>query len=257
MGEWRVALVALLTVLRFAELWQQASAEDCFWDSRCQNLWMGGCGNGYVAVQTSNDCQGLCAVQQYEACPLFFTRFQCCREGRARLSSTCSKCPNKKDIGSDWICCSDCSEPFITEAKSKFGYCQTDAYLSVQPKPRELFKWHARSWTTCSGKCKKAKRTREIQCLRYMENDPHLVEVVENDKCPNSAKPSHKERCIPRGCKGSSHHKRRKLPAWAIVLISLTCLTVVGGLAFAGFIIYRRRNDSSNHGFVYVMLDNY
>lgn len=54
--------------------------------------------------------------------------------GRVRLSSICSKCLNKKDIGSDWICCSDCFEFFIIEVKSKFGYCQMDVYLSVQLK---------------------------------------------------------------------------------------------------------------------------
>jgi hypothetical protein len=59
-----------------------------------------------------------------------------CVADKARLSGKCHICPNRKDVGNEWICCSDCSEPAITDVKSKTGYCQTDAYLSFQPKPR-------------------------------------------------------------------------------------------------------------------------
>lgn len=251
------ASVTWVTILGFAVLLQQASAEGCFWNSRCQSLWMGGCGNGYVEAETSNDCQGLCASPQYGTCPPFFTRFQCCREDKARLSGKCHICPNRKDVGNEWICCSDCSEPAITDVKSKTGYCQTDAYLSFQPKPREIFKWHVREWTSCTGRCKKASQTREVRCLLYLENAPFAPTAVNDDKCSASKKPPTQERCTPPSCMGASYQKRHGLPVWAILLIILTCVAAAGGLAFAGLIIYRRRNDSSNHGFVYVMLDSY
>ncbi|KAG0555269.1 hypothetical protein KC19_12G157400 [Ceratodon purpureus] len=250
------AMVTLISLLGFAALFQQASA-GCFWDTRCQNLWMGGCGDGFVPVETSSDCQGLCSSPQYGACPLFFSRFQCCREDKARLSKTCSRCPSRKDVGNEWVCCSDCSEPAITDGKSKTGYCQTDAYLTFQPKPREVFKWTAREWTTCTGRCKKASRSREVRCLLYVENALYSPTVVADDKCSASNKPPTKERCTPQSCMDANHQKRHGLPIWAIVLISLTCVAAVGGLAFAGFIIYRRRSDNGNHGFVYVMLDSY
>lgn len=250
-------LGVLITILGFATLWQQASAEGCFWNSRCQNLWMGSCGNGHTAVETSNDCQGLCAPPQYGTCPPFFTRFQCCKEDKAEESTFCSRCATKKEIGDEWYCCSDCSEPAVTDAKSKTGYCQTDAHLRVQPKPRELFKWNARAWTSCRGGCKKASQTREVQCLRYMENAPHLASVVFDDKCSASTKPSTKEQCTPPSCMGIDHHKHRGgLPIWATILITLTCLVAVGALAFVGFVLYRRSYDF-NHGFVYVQLDSY
>lgn len=247
---------ALITILGFAALWQQASAEACFWSSRCQNPWMGGCGKGYAPVETSNDCQGLCPMPEYGTCPPFFTRFQCCREDKARESTSCSRCSIQKEIGNEWFCCSDCSEPVVTDAKSKTGYCQTDAYLSVQPKPRELFKWNARGWTSCRGHCKKASRTREVQCLRYMEHAPHLTAVMTDDKCLVSTKPSSREQRTPPSCMGATHDKRQGLPVWATVLIILTSAVAVGGLAFVGFLFYRRHYDS-NHGFVYVMLDSY
>lgn len=53
----------------------------CLWSSKCQNLWLGGCDNGYVPVEMSNDCQGRCPVSQYGTCHPFFTRFLCCKEG--------------------------------------------------------------------------------------------------------------------------------------------------------------------------------
>lgn len=248
-------LLLLFTILG---LWQQqASAEGCFWISRCQNLWIGGCGNGYVPVETSNDCQGLCAMPQYPTCPPFFTRFQCCTEGRARESSnSCNRCPNKAELGDGWICCSDCSEAFITDAKRKTGYCQTDAFLTYQPKPRELFKWNAGAWKNCRGNCKKASRKRDVKCLRYLEDAPQAPIVVKDDKCLSSTKPASQEKCTLQRCVNGSH-QRRRLPVWAIVLISLTSAAAAGGLAFLGFILYKRRIDDCNHGFVYVMLDNY
>lgn len=55
---------------------------------------------------------------------------------KAEESTFCSRCATKKEIGDEWYCCSDCSEPAVTDVKSKTGYCQTEAHLRVQPKPR-------------------------------------------------------------------------------------------------------------------------
>jgi hypothetical protein len=43
--------------------------------------------------------------------------------------------PNKVDVGDQWLCCSDCSEPQITDADAQVGYCQMDASLASQLKP--------------------------------------------------------------------------------------------------------------------------
>jgi hypothetical protein len=41
------------------------------------------------------------------------------------------------------------------------------------------------------------------------------------------------------------------------MLISLFTIATAGGLAFAGYLFYKRRTENSNHGFVYVMLEGY
>lgn len=53
-----------------------------------------------------------------------------------------------------------------------------------------------------------------------------------------NVQPAWEEPCTPEGCVG--HSKRGGFPVWAIVLISLTSVAAAGGLAFAGFVIYKR-----------------
>ncbi len=48
----------------------------------------------------------------------------------------CGQCANKVDVGEEWLCCSDCSEPQITDTDARVGFCQTRASLGSQLKPR-------------------------------------------------------------------------------------------------------------------------
>ncbi len=59
---------------------------------------------------------------------------------KAREGADCAQCTNKVDVGDEWLCCSDCSEPQITDADARVGYCQMGASLGSQFKPQgELF----------------------------------------------------------------------------------------------------------------------
>jgi hypothetical protein len=70
--------------------------------------------------------------------------------------------------------------------------------------------------------------------------------------------PAREEGCNLTACQGiKPYHKKRHLPIWAIVLISLSTVAAAGGLAFASYLVYKRRTENSNHGFVYVMLEGY
>lgn len=53
----------------------------CHWTESCHSKWLGGCGSGYIIVDQSDDCKGLCPVADYPACLPFHTHFHCCRPG--------------------------------------------------------------------------------------------------------------------------------------------------------------------------------
>lgn len=236
----------------------QVSAKGCFWNSGCQNIWMGGCRPGFTQLETSNDCKGLCAEPHYPSCPPFFTRFLCCKEGKAMEHADCGQCANKVDVGEEWLCCSDCSEPQITDTDARVGFCQTRASLGSQLKPREVVRWSTREWGKCSTGCGGGLRKRDVKCLRYVEHALHLPAVVNDSECPAATMPAREEACNLTACSGTRlHHKKKRLPIWAIMLISLFTIATAGGLAFAGYLLYKRRTENSNHGFVYVMLEGY
>jgi len=65
----------------------------------------------------------------------------------------------------------------------------------------------------------------------------HFNEFDVNIIC--GLQPSSKERCNPPSCMGANHDKHQGLPVWATVLISLTSLAAVAGLALVGFMFYR------------------
>lgn len=53
-----------------------------------------------------------------------------------KITDRCTKCKNKVDYGDEYICCTDCSDPYITDRNTKLGYCKTGAELAVQLKPK-------------------------------------------------------------------------------------------------------------------------
>ncbi|CAM6070432.1 unnamed protein product [Sphagnum tenellum] len=179
-------------------------------------------------------------------------------EVKAREGADCAQCSNKVDVGDEWLCCSDCSEPQITDADAQVGYCQMDASLGSQLKPREVFRWNTGEWTPCSRHCGEGVRKRRIKCLRYVEHVLNLPAVVDGSECLAATMPAREEGCNLTACQGiKPYHKKRHLPIWAIVLISLSTVAAAGGLAFASYLVYKRRTENSNHGFVYVMLEGY
>jgi hypothetical protein len=53
--------------------------------------------------------------------------------------------------------------------------------------------------------------------------------------------PAREEGCNLTACQGiKPYHKKRHLPIWAIVLISLSTVAAAGGLAFASYLVYKR-----------------
>lgn len=52
------------------------------------------------------------------------------------VTNKCVKCENKIDYGDEFICCTDCSDPYVTDKSTKLGYCKTGAEVGVQAKPR-------------------------------------------------------------------------------------------------------------------------
>ncbi|RZS27461.1 hypothetical protein BHM03_00060939 [Ensete ventricosum] len=52
-----------------------------------------------------------------------------------RVTNRCTRCKNKLDFGDEYICCTDCSDPYLIDKNTKLGYCKTGAELAVQLKP--------------------------------------------------------------------------------------------------------------------------
>jgi hypothetical protein len=104
-------------------------------------------------------------------------------EVKAREGADCAQCSNKVDVGDEWLCCSDCSAPQITDADAQVGYCQMDASLGSQLKPREVFRWNTGEWTPCSRHCGEGVRKRRVKCLRYVEHVLNLPAVVDDSEC--------------------------------------------------------------------------
>lgn len=55
------------------------------------------------------------------------------------MSKECIKCKNKLDFGDEYVCCTDCSDPYLLDKNSKLGYCKTESDLVMQLKPLGAF----------------------------------------------------------------------------------------------------------------------
>eukprot|EP01018_Ginkgo_biloba_P022588 Gb_18485 [translate_table: standard] len=237
------------------------SAQGCYWTGTCQSRWIGGCGSGLIAVDQSDDCHGLCPEPQYPSCLPFYTHFQCCKEETPKAIDACSKCENKIDLGDEYVCCTDCSDPSITNKDTKLGYCRTGAQLAIQFKPQEVFMWVAGPWMECSSPCDGGIRYRDVSCFAILEDSPVKNYAVDDSKCLFVEMPARQETCNMQSCTertvdDSKHYKRRGMSAWALTLLILLSMATISGLAYGGYNLYNRQT-SAEHGFVYVMLEGY
>ncbi|XP_010254315.1 PREDICTED: ADAMTS-like protein 2 isoform X2 [Nelumbo nucifera] len=261
MEKWRSKLFLLLL---FSHLSSAISfnhpSHGCYWTESCQNKWVGGCGAGHVIINQSDDCNGLCPEPRYPPCLPFHTHFHCCKTESPKVTDKCSKCKNKIDYGDEYICCTDCSDPYVTDKNTKLGYCKTGAELAMQLKPK-VFKWVAGPWMQCSSPCDGGVRYRDVECFGVTEDlsIPHYP--VDDSRCSREEMPARQEPCNLRSCAGlntSNSHIRRQngMSAWVVTFFVLVGVAAVGGLGFAGYTLYKRRT-SSQHGYVYIMLEGY
>lgn len=233
----------------------------CYWTESCQNKWIGGCGKGHVIIDQSVDCNGLCTESKYSPCLPFYTHFRCCKPESPKVTDRCKKCKNKVDYGDEYICCTDCSDPYLTDKNTKLGYCKTGAELGMQLKPREVFQWIARPWMKCSSPCDGGIRYRDVGCFGSIEGISIAPYPVDDIRCSGKEMPSSQEPCNLRSCEDLSYgspntSKDNRMSGWLIMLVVLLGVGTVGGLGFAGYTFYKRR-ISTQSGFVYIMLEGY
>lgn len=62
--------------------------------------------------------------------------FASSRTETPKVTNRCGRCNNKLDFGEEYICCTDCAEPYIMDKASKLGYCKSGAQLAMQLKPQ-------------------------------------------------------------------------------------------------------------------------
>ncbi|XP_058074585.1 uncharacterized protein LOC131223258 [Magnolia sinica] len=255
----------LLLLLPFSLLYHAFSfnlpSHGCYWTESCQNKWIGGCGAGHVIIDQSDDCNGLCPESKYPSCLPFYTHFHCCKPESPKITDRCWKCKNKVDYGEEYICCTDCSDPYLTDKNTKLGYCKTGAELAVQLKPKEVFKWIAGPWMKCSSPCDGGVRYRDVGCFGSIEGGSTAQYPVDDSRCSNEEMPTSQEPCNLRSCEDFNYSnpnasKHGRMSAWWVTLLVLLGVVAIGGLAFAGYTFYKRRN-STQSGFVYIMLEGY
>ncbi|KAL5698503.1 hypothetical protein ACHQM5_029535 [Ranunculus cassubicifolius] len=207
-------------------------------------------------------CNGLCPEPENSPCLPFYTHFHCCKLETSKAADTCAKCKNKADYGNEYICCSDCSDPYIIDENTKLGYCRTGAELSMQPKPREHFKWIAGPWMPCSSPCDGGIQYPDVECFGQIDDIsiPHYP--VDDTRCSGEEMPARQETCNLRSCevlsnKGShASGENSGMSALSLTLLVLVGVIAIGGLAFGGYTLYQKRS-STQQGFVYIMLDGY
>ncbi|XP_039123927.1 thrombospondin type-1 domain-containing protein 4-like [Dioscorea cayenensis subsp. rotundata] len=233
----------------------------CYWTESCQSKWFGGCGAGHVIADQSGDCKGLCREPTYAPCLPFHTYFHCCKPERPRATDRCSSCDNKIDFGDEYICCTDCSEPYLIDNKSKLGYCKTGAELAMQLKPQEIFKWIAGPWMKCSSPCDGGIRYRDVGCFGSMEDMSIKHYAVDDSRCSVEDMPARQESCNLMSCGDFSNNdlddnEHSGMTKWLVAFFVLVGLVAVGGLGFAGYTYYQRKTSTPS-GFVYIMLEGY
>lgn len=233
----------------------------CYWTESCQSKWFGGCGDGHVITDQSGDCSGLCGESSYPPCLPFHTHFHCCKPESPKVTNRCSRCNNKLDFGDEYICCTDCSDPYLIDKNTKFGYCKTGAELAVQLKPQEIFRWVAGPWMQCSSPCDGGIRYRDVGCFGSMEDMSIEHYPVDDSRCSTEVKPARQEPCNLKSCTelgtvDVNETKGSGMSGWLITLLVLLGLVTVGGLGFAGYVFYMRRSSAPT-GFVYIMMEGY
>ncbi|CAL9145065.1 unnamed protein product [Musa hybrid cultivar] len=232
----------------------------CFWTESCQSKWVGGCSAGLVVVDRSDNCNGLCGESKFPPCLPFHTHFHCCKPENPRLTNKCTICKNKLDFGDEYICCTDCSDPYLIEKNRKLGYCKTGAVLAVQLKPQEVFKWVAGPWMKCSSPCDGGVRYRDVGCYGSTD-DPSIKRYpVDDSRCSDQEMPLRQEPCNLQSCGdlsiSESSDKPSGMSGWLVALLVILGLVAVGGVGFAGYICYKRKTSAPS-GFVYIMLEGY
>lgn len=233
----------------------------CYWTESCQSKWFGGCDVGHVVTDQSDDCNGLCGESSHPPCLPFHTHFHCCKPENPKVTDRCSRCKNKLDFGDEYICCTDCSDPFLIDKNTKFGYCKTGAELAVQLKPQETFEWVAGPWMQCSSPCDGGIRYRDVGCFGSSEDMSIEHYPVDDSRCSAEGMPARQEPCNVKRCMDLSttdvnETKQRGMSGWLITLLIILGLAAVGGFGFAGYVFYRRRTSTPT-GFVYIMLEGY
>ncbi|KMZ61869.1 hypothetical protein ZOSMA_4G01580 [Zostera marina] len=233
----------------------------CHWTESCHSKWLGGCGSGYIIVDQSDDCKGLCPVADYPACLPFHTHFHCCRPDVPKVSKECIKCKNKLDFGDEYVCCTDCSDPYLLDKNSKLGYCKTESDLVMQLKPLETFRWIVGPWMVCSSPCDGGIRYRDVGCFGNMEDTSIKHYPMDDSRCSSEEMPVRHESCNVKSCEDYSEgnlntNEQSAMSGWLITILILFGLVAIGGFVLVVYTFYKRRISSSS-GVVYIMLDGY
>ncbi|KAK9130868.1 hypothetical protein Sjap_011355 [Stephania japonica] len=178
-----------------------------------------------------------------------------------KVTDKCTRCKNKLDYGDEYLCCTDCSDPSIIDTNAKLGYCKTGAELVSQIKPQGHFKWVAGPWMPCSSPCDGGVRYRDVECFGETEDRSIPRYPVDDSRCLGEEMPLRQEPCNLSSCSDVSNQDlvetdRGGMPVWLVVFLVLFGAVAIGGLGFAGYTMYKRR-ASSQHGFVYIMLEGY
>jgi hypothetical protein len=221
-----------------------------------------------MKVEQSDDCHGLCGPPRYPVCGPFQTHLLCCNEETPVPSDECARCGNRVEVADHWMCCSDGTQAQVINHELKTGFCRSGAQLAIQPKQREVFKWMPREWSECSASCGEGVKRRVIPCVGMLEHSPKQLYYVNETKCDASRMPHHKKPCRAKACShdrraetdqhNEKHRRKSKLPIWGKLMIFGFTIITTAGLSVGGYVWYRRwKERNSNHGFVYVMLDNY
>ncbi|KAG6493088.1 hypothetical protein ZIOFF_048064 [Zingiber officinale] len=223
---------------------EELAFHGCQWTESCQSKWLGGCGAGFVVADQSENCNGLCGESSYPPCLPFYTHFHCCKPERPRVTSKCSRCNNKLDFGDEYVCCTDCSDPYLMDKSSKFGFCKTGAELAIQLKPQEIFKWVAGPWMKCSSPCDGGIRYRDVGCYGSITDSSIKHYPVDDSRCPGQEMPARQEVCNLQSCidlsASDSNEKSSGMSGWLVAFLVLVVLVAIGAVGFAGYVYYKR-----------------